>query len=281
MDGIAESPMEIVNLPLNVKVGFYGDSGPPAVKMAIDRESPTNAGIALPRLLELAIADAFAKFCNEPLHFITRFLNSLSCQHLRTSVYRHALLTAAPAVTLARIRPNPVPSTLPRRPRFLLRPAANHPIPSRTHFPVRRRAGKLSCGSALRAEPHSCALLFPWKLPPLSQPGRVLANSHACRPPTDPCRGRDFPNCHWSLRLREKSDAAMPVRSCAARTVNRARQAVLHQPAPHFLHGDDGRFLGRRGQHRPRTALQLPGALCRYDDEPVSALFRIVRNSAV
>src|ERR1035438_8510850 len=166
MDGIAESPMEIVNLPLNVKVGFYGDSGPPAVKMAIDRESPTNAGIALPRLLELAIADAFAKFCNEPLHFITRFLNSLSCQHLRTSVYRHALLTAAPAVTLARIRPNPVPSTLPGRPRFLLRLAANRPIPSRTHFPVRRRAGKLSCGPALRAKPHSCALLFPWKSPP-------------------------------------------------------------------------------------------------------------------
>lgn len=63
----------------------------------------------------------------------------------------------------------------------------------------------------------------------------------------DPCRGRDFPNCHWSVRLREKSATAMPVRSCAARTVNRARQAVLHQPAPHFLHGDDGRFLGRRG----------------------------------
>ena len=35
MDGIAESPMEIVNLPLNVKVGFYGDSGPPAIKMAV------------------------------------------------------------------------------------------------------------------------------------------------------------------------------------------------------------------------------------------------------
>src|ERR1039458_2679352 len=89
MDGIAESPMEIVNLPLNVKVGFYGDSGPPAIKMAIDRESPTNAGIALPRLLELAIVDGVAKFCNEPLHFITRSRNSLSRQHLRTSVYRH------------------------------------------------------------------------------------------------------------------------------------------------------------------------------------------------
>lgn len=82
-----------------------------------------------------------------------------------------ALLTAALAVTLARIRPNPVPSTLPRRPRFLLRPAANHPIPSRTHFPVRRRAGALLCGSDLRAEPNSCALLFPQKLPPFSQPG--------------------------------------------------------------------------------------------------------------
>ena len=74
MDGIAESPMEIVNLPLNVKVGFYGDSGPPTIKMAIDRESPTNAGIALPRLLELAIVDGVAKFCNERLHFIARAL---------------------------------------------------------------------------------------------------------------------------------------------------------------------------------------------------------------
>jgi hypothetical protein len=43
MDGIAESPMEIVNLPLNVKVGFYSDSGPPAIKMATDRANPTNA----------------------------------------------------------------------------------------------------------------------------------------------------------------------------------------------------------------------------------------------
>ena len=89
MDGIAESPMEIVNLPLDVKVGFYGDSGPPAIKMVIDRESPTNAGIALPRLFELAIADGVAKFCNEPLHFIARSRNSLSCQHLQTSMYRH------------------------------------------------------------------------------------------------------------------------------------------------------------------------------------------------
>jgi hypothetical protein len=85
MDGIAESPMEIVNLPLNVKVGFYGDSGPPAVKIAIDRESPTNAGIAMPRLLELALVDGVAKFCNEPLHFIARSRNSLSSQKRSTS----------------------------------------------------------------------------------------------------------------------------------------------------------------------------------------------------
>src|ERR1017187_3570012 len=92
MDGIAESPMEIVNLPLNVKGGFYGDSGPPAIKMANDRESPTNAKIALPRLLELAIVDGVAKFC-KPLHFIARSRNFLSCQHLPTSVYRHIDLT--------------------------------------------------------------------------------------------------------------------------------------------------------------------------------------------
>src|SRR5579883_234395 len=60
-----------------------------------------------------------------------------------------------------------------------------------------------------------------------------------------------------------------------------AGQAVLHQPAPDFLHRDDGRFLRRRGQDRARASLKLPRALCRDNDEPVSALLRIVRQSAV
>src|ERR1039457_7100255 len=84
---------------------------------------------------------------------------------------KHRRNGAAPAVTFARIRPNPVPRTLPRRPRFLLRPAANHPIPSRTHFPGRRIAQKLLRGSALPGEPHSQSVLFPWKSPPFRSPG--------------------------------------------------------------------------------------------------------------
>ena len=56
---------------------------------------------------------------------------------------------------------------------------------------------------------------------------------------------------------------------------------ILHQPAPHFFHGDDGGFLRGGGQHGPRAALQLPRALGGDDDEAVGALFGIVRNRAV
>lgn len=72
MDGVAESPMEIARLPLNIKAGFHGDSDPSAIEMEIDGETDINAGSALPRLLELSPADGAAQFCDEPLHFNAR-----------------------------------------------------------------------------------------------------------------------------------------------------------------------------------------------------------------
>src|SRR6266404_5953756 len=56
---------------------------------------------------------------------------------------------------------------------------------------------------------------------------------------------------------------------------------VLHQPAPHFLHGDDGGLLRRRRQKWPGAVLQLTRPLGGDDDEAVDALFRIVRNGAM
>ena len=58
-------------------------------------------------------------------------------------------------------------------------------------------------------------------------------------------------------------------------------EGVLHQAAAHFLHGDDGGFLGRRRQHRTCAALQLPRALGGDDDEAVRALLRIIGQGAV
>ena len=79
--------------------------------------------------------------------------------------------------------------------------------------------------------------------------------------------------------------ARRPAYRLPARPASRSRrlagQAVLHQAAAHFFHGDDGGLLGGGGQHRTRAALQLPGALGRHDDEPVGALLRIVRDGAV
>src|SRR5438270_8943564 len=56
---------------------------------------------------------------------------------------------------------------------------------------------------------------------------------------------------------------------------------VLHQPAPHFFHGDDGGLLRRRRQKWPGAVLQLTRPLGGHDDEAVDALFRIVRYGAV
>jgi len=49
------------------------------------------------------------------------------------------------------------------------------------------------------------------------------------------------------------------------------------KPRRYLLHGDNGGLLGRGGQHGTRAALQLPGPLGGYDDEPVSALLSVVR----
>src|SRR5882724_11969453 len=59
------------------------------------------------------------------------------------------------------------------------------------------------------------------------------------------------------------------------------QELVLHQPAPDFFHGDDGRLLRRRRQKRPGAVLQLTRPLGGDDDEAIDALFRIVRNGAM
>src|SRR5437868_3010432 len=59
------------------------------------------------------------------------------------------------------------------------------------------------------------------------------------------------------------------------------QELVLHQPAPHFFHGDNGRFFRRRRQEGPGAILQLTGALGGHNDEAIDALFRIVRNRAM
>src|SRR5262245_44136482 len=56
---------------------------------------------------------------------------------------------------------------------------------------------------------------------------------------------------------------------------------VLHQAPAHLFHGDDCRFLGRRGQKRTSAVLQLPGALGGDNNEAVDALLGIVGNRAV
>jgi len=61
----------------------------------------------------------------------------------------------------------------------------------------------------------------------------------------------------------------------------RSSERILHQPAAHFLHRNDGELFRGCGQHRPRAALQLPGPLGRHDDEAVRALLLVVRNGAV
>src|SRR5713226_2315886 len=56
---------------------------------------------------------------------------------------------------------------------------------------------------------------------------------------------------------------------------------VFYQAAPHFFGRDDGGFLRRSRQERPRARLQLPRALGGDDDETVGALLRIVRDGAM
>src|SRR6266849_2021172 len=68
------------------------------------------------------------------------------------------------------------------------------------------------------------------------------------------------------------------------RFVDRRRQPwdlVLYQSAPYLFGRDDGGFLGRSRQERPRAGLQLARTLGGHDDETVSALVRIVRNGAM
>jgi len=67
-DDIAESPMEVVRLPLSVTIRVYDDSSPPTDERETHREAPINAGIALPLLLELDLVNWIAQFRNEPLH---------------------------------------------------------------------------------------------------------------------------------------------------------------------------------------------------------------------
>ena len=67
-DDIAESPMEVVRLPLSVTTRVYDDSNPPTAERETYRETPINAGIALPLLLELDLVNWIAQFRNEPLH---------------------------------------------------------------------------------------------------------------------------------------------------------------------------------------------------------------------
>ena len=67
-DDIAESPMELVRLPLSVTTRVYDDSNPATAERETYRETPINAGIALPLLLELDLVNWIAQFRNEPLH---------------------------------------------------------------------------------------------------------------------------------------------------------------------------------------------------------------------
>jgi len=67
-DDIAESPLEVVRLPLRVTTRVYDDSNPPTAERETHREAPINAGIALPLLLELDLVNWIAQFRNEPLH---------------------------------------------------------------------------------------------------------------------------------------------------------------------------------------------------------------------
>ena len=70
-DDIAESPMEVVRLPLSVTTRVYDDSNPPIAERETHREAPINAGIALPLLLEVDLVNWIAQFRNEPLHLET------------------------------------------------------------------------------------------------------------------------------------------------------------------------------------------------------------------
>ena len=74
MDCIAETPMEVLRLPLGVTSRVYDDSNLPTAERETHREPSITAGIALPLLLELALVNWIAQFRNEPLHFtITAF----------------------------------------------------------------------------------------------------------------------------------------------------------------------------------------------------------------
>ena len=67
-DDNAESPLEVVRLPLSVTTRVYDDSNPSTAERETHREAPINAGIALPLLLELDLVNWIAQFRNEPLH---------------------------------------------------------------------------------------------------------------------------------------------------------------------------------------------------------------------
>jgi hypothetical protein len=67
-DNVAESPMEVVRLPLSVTTRVYDDDNPPTAERETYRETSINSGIALPLLLELDLVDWITQFRNEPLH---------------------------------------------------------------------------------------------------------------------------------------------------------------------------------------------------------------------
>ncbi len=68
MDDLAESPMEVLRLPLRITSRIYDDSNPSTGERETHGEAPSNAGIALPLLLEIGIINRIAQFRNESLH---------------------------------------------------------------------------------------------------------------------------------------------------------------------------------------------------------------------
>jgi hypothetical protein len=87
-DDLAESPLEVVRLPLSVPTRVYDHSNPPTAEGETHRETPINAGIALPLLLEFDLVNWIAQFRNEPLHLGSRFSCFFQDETMPASVYR-------------------------------------------------------------------------------------------------------------------------------------------------------------------------------------------------
>jgi hypothetical protein len=85
-DFIAETPMEVVRLPLSVTSRVYDDSNPPTAERETHREAPINAGIALPLLLEFDLVNWIAQFRNDPLHLGSRFSCFIQAETVPASV---------------------------------------------------------------------------------------------------------------------------------------------------------------------------------------------------